>query len=169
MHCPRCGTAASANQQFCRSCGLNLEQVAELIGESNLVSETPGSDALRLKELQRKHESWGGIAGLIAFGLALVLFIALVFSQIILKGGILILPGSILILLAGAAGVMGYFYASAKSLKQKLAEPQLPQPIGRPLSGESIDPTMLRSSASVTEQTTKLLDEQNDRSKGIAN
>jgi hypothetical protein len=162
MHCPRCGTAASASQQFCRSCGLNLEKVAELVGESSAV-ETRGSKSLRLKELQRKHENWGGIAGLIAFGLILILFIAIVFSQIILKGGLLILPGSILILLALAAGVMGYFQASAKSLKQKLGEPQLPQPTERPLGGESIDPPMFRSAASVTEHTTKLLDDQNDR------
>jgi hypothetical protein len=153
MHCPRCGTAASAGQQFCRSCGLNLEKVAELIGESS-AAETRGSGSLRLKELQRKHEHWGGIAGLIAFGLILVLFIAIVFTQIILKGGLLILPGSILILLALAAGVMGYFQASAKSLKHKLAEPQLPQPTESPVESPRLSPS------SVTEQTTKLLAEQ---------
>jgi hypothetical protein len=163
MHCPRCGTVASAGQQFCRSCGLNLEKVAELVGESS-AAETRGTESLRLKELQRKHENWGGIAGLIAFGLILILFIAIVFSQIILKGGLLILPGSLLILLAVAAGVMGYFQSSAKSLKQKLGEPQLPQPTEQPITGEAIDPSMFRSAASVTEQTTKLLAEQDDRS-----
>ena len=39
----------------------------------------------RLKELLRKHEKWGGIAGLTAFAIALVLFITLVISQIILQ------------------------------------------------------------------------------------
>jgi len=156
MHCPRCGTVAGAGQQFCRSCGLNLEKVAELVGESSAV-ETPGIESLRLKELQRKHENWGGIAGLIVFALILVLFITIVFSQIILKGGLLILPGSLLILLAVGAGVMAYFQVSAKSLKQKLAEPQLPQPSEKPIESPRLPPS------SVTEQTTQLLVEQNDR------
>jgi len=159
MHCPRCGTVASAGQQFCRSCGLNLEKVAEMVGEAS-AAEARGSESLRLKELQRKHENWGGIAGVIAFGLILVLFIILVFTQMILKGGILILPASILILLAAAAGVMGYFQASAKSLKQKLVEPQLPA------STEelTIEPLIDSPPVSVTEQTTKLLAEPDDRS-----
>jgi Flp pilus assembly protein TadB len=128
---------------------MNLEKVSELIGESS-AAETRDSVSLRLKELQRKHESWGGIAGLSAFGLSLALFIGLVVSQMILKGGFLILLGSILILLALAAGVMVYFLVSAQLLKQKLAEPQLPQPMLPPL-------------VSVTEQTTKLLTEPDDR------
>jgi hypothetical protein len=141
---------------------MNLEKVAELVGELSAV-ETRGSESLRLKERQRKHESWGGIAGLSAFGLSLVLFIGLVFSQMILKGGFLILLGSILILLAVAAGVMAYFLVSAQLLKQKLAEPQLARPTDRLLSGESVDPPMFRSAASVTEHTTKLLTEDDDR------
>jgi len=135
------------------------EKVAELVGESS-AAEARGSESLRLKELQRKHENWGGIAGLIAFGLILILFIAIVFSQIILKGGLLILPGSLLILLAGAAGVMGYFQASAKSLKQKLVEPQLPASTEELTIEHLIDSPPV----SVTEQTTKLLAEQDDRS-----
>jgi len=157
MHCPRCGTTASASQQFCRLCGMNLEKIAELIGESSAL-ETRDSQSLRLKELQRKHESWGGIAGLGAFGLSLVLFIALVVTQMIMKGGFLILLGSILILLALAAGVMAYFLVSATLLKRKLAEPQLPQPNENPIESPMLPPPV-----SVTEQTTKLLAEQDDR------
>ena len=106
MHCPRCGTSAGEGQQFCRTCGLNLEKVAELVAESS-PAETRGVESLRLKELQRKHESWGGIAGLITFALILVLFVTIVFSQIIMKGGLLILPGSLLILLAAGGGSDG--------------------------------------------------------------
>jgi len=169
MHCPRCGTAANAGQQFCRSCGLNLEKVAELVGEPG-AAETRGSESLRLKELQRKHSNWGGLAGLIVFGLILVLFITIVFSQMILKGGLLILPGSLLILLAVGAGVMAYFQASAKSLKQKLAEPQLPQPTKTLPTDQLIDSPKFPAPMSVTEQTTKLLEEQSDPStREIAN
>jgi hypothetical protein len=165
MHCPRCGTIAGAGQQFCRSCGVNLEKVAELIGESSAL-ETRGAEDLRLKDLQRKHESWGGVAGLIALGLSLVLFIAIVFTQIIMRGGLLILPGSLLILLALAAGVMGYFQSSAKALKQKLAQTQLPQTTETPAHAQPINLSGIRTPASVTEQTTRLLEEQSERSTG---
>jgi hypothetical protein len=158
MHCPRCGTSAGEGQQFCRTCGLNLEKVAELVAESS-PAERRGVESLRLKELQRKHESWGGIAGLITFALILVLFVTIVFSQIIMKGGLLILPGSLLILLAAGAGVMAYFQASAKSLQQKLAEPQLPQSTDDQL----IDSPRIPPPLSVTDQTTRQLVEQNDR------
>jgi hypothetical protein len=136
---------------------MNLEKIAELIGEST-AAETRDSESLRLKGLQRKHESWGGIAGLSAFGLSLALFIGLVVSQMILRGGFLILLGSILILLALAAGVMAYFLVSAQLLKQKLAEPQLPQPSENPIESPMLPPLV-----SVTEQTTKLLTEPEDR------
>lgn len=136
---------------------MNLEKVSELLGESSAL-ETRGSESLRLKELQRKHETWGSIAGLIAFGMSLVLFIALIFSQMVLKGGFITLLGLVLILLAVAAGVMACFFASAHSLKQKLAEPQLPQPTESPIESPG-----LPQFASVTEQTTKLLAEADDR------
>ncbi|HXC70860.1 MAG TPA: zinc-ribbon domain-containing protein [Pyrinomonadaceae bacterium] len=28
MYCPNCGTKTSANQNFCRACGLGLEKIA---------------------------------------------------------------------------------------------------------------------------------------------
>ena len=31
MHCPSCGITASPDQQFCRSCGMNLETVGKLV------------------------------------------------------------------------------------------------------------------------------------------
>ena len=160
MHCPRCGDQASAGQQFCRSCGLGLDQVAELLGES-VARETPGDEISRLKNLQHKHEKWSGIAGLITFGVILLTLIVLVFSGMILVGRMMIIPGSLLILLACGAGVMGYFQTSAKSLKRKLAESQLPQS-KTPLSIEL--PRSL--GGSVTDRTTALLSEPADRTTG---
>ncbi|HEX3084718.1 MAG TPA: hypothetical protein VHP99_09375, partial [Pyrinomonadaceae bacterium] len=122
------------------------------------MESSPSGEIERLKDLQRKHENWSRIVGLVAFGLILVSLITIVFTLIILKGGLLIIPGSIAILLARGAGVMGYFQTSSKMLKQKLAQPQLPQP------AEQIGLPMFQSPASVTEQTTGLLGEREDRS-----
>jgi hypothetical protein len=136
---------------------MNLEKVAALLGESTAASQTSGGEIGQLKELQRRHEHWGNIAGLCTLGLILVLFITLVFTQIVMKGGLLTVLGSILILLAIGAAVMGYFLSSAKSLKQKLAAPQLPPP------AVQLDSPRFPPAVSVTEQTTALLVEQNDR------
>ena len=62
MHCPRCGTNAAVDQQFCRSCGLNLEKVAEFLGEELLAPNPETTNNLaRLRERQQKLERSGGI------------------------------------------------------------------------------------------------------------
>jgi len=157
MHCPRCGKPADASQQFCRSCGLNLEKVVDLLSEAAVAPDATGGEIARLKERQRKHESWSAIAGLLTMGLILALLITIVFIAMILVGRILILPGSILILLAIGAGVMGYLQTSAKLLKQKLAAPQLPGP-----DHPAIEASAAIPAGSVTDRTTELLSERRD-------
>ena len=157
MHCPRCGTNATPGQQFCRACGLNLEKVAEILGEELAVQSTTDSNQIAaLRERQKKFENWAGIAGLTTFGLVLLLFIVLVFSQIILKGGLLIVPGTLLILLAVGGGAMGIFQMYSKSLKAKLEEKPLP-PSNTPLTigAAGTHPLPPRS---VSEGTTELLE-----------
>ncbi|HYW70488.1 MAG TPA: zinc ribbon domain-containing protein [Pyrinomonadaceae bacterium] len=162
MHCPRCGTSATASQQFCRACGLGLEKVAELVADANTGLEAPRDDeAARLKELQRKHENWSTIVGLVTCYLILLLLVVLVFVGMILKGGLLILPGSFLILFAIGAGVMAYFQTKAKLLKQKLAAPELPA--ARPAELEA---RIAVPAGSITDRTTELLTEGDGRTTG---
>lgn len=33
MHCPNCGTLAVAEQKFCRSCGLELQAISQLVAQ----------------------------------------------------------------------------------------------------------------------------------------
>jgi hypothetical protein len=147
MHCP----------QFCRGCGLSLVKVAEILGEEIAIqSSSPAHEAARLRERQQKFEKWAGIAGLATFGLILITLIVVVFSQIILKGGLLIIPGVLLILLAAGAGAMGIFQAYSKSLKAKLGERPLPdstEPLA--IGAPAPYPLPLRS---VSEGTTELLE-----------
>jgi len=158
MHCPRCGTNATAGQQFCRACGLSLEKVAEVLGdELGLAPSSRASEAARLRERQQKFENLAGIAGLTIFGLIVLVLIVAVFSLIILKGGWLIIPGALLILVAVGAFAMGVFQTYSKSLKAKLEQKPLP-PSPEPFSLQSTDnpPTQVNS---VTERTTALLAE----------
>jgi len=157
MHCPRCGTIATANQQFCRACGLSLEKVAEILGEDVAVQSanlTTERDLLRLR--QQRFEHWAGVAGLGTLGVILLLFIILVFSQMILKGGWLIIPGALLIFLAAGAGTMAFFQGYAKNLKAKLEEKPLP-PSTEPLLSRTAT-TLPLPPNSVSEGTTELLE-----------
>jgi hypothetical protein len=159
MHCPRCGTNATVGQQFCRSCGLSLEKVAELLGDELAVEPSSSIDERRrLRERQQKFEHWGGIAGLITFGLILLAMIVIVFSQMILKGRAMVIPGLLLILLALGAAVMGLFQTYSKSLKEKLANPPLPRATDPCVSDETRKLDAYREPVpTVTERTTELL------------
>jgi len=130
--------------------------VAELLGnELPLEVSSRQSELARLRERQQKFQDWGGIAGLITFGLILILFIILVFTQMIMKGGALIPVGLLLILLAIGAGIMGLFQGYSKSLKEKLANPPLPKPAK---SGEARELDAFREPVnSITDRTTELL------------
>jgi hypothetical protein len=159
MHCPRCGTNATNGQQFCRSCGLNLEKVAELLGSELAIEPSSSIDErARLRERQRKFEQWGGIAGLVTFGLILLLMIFVVFSQMILKQRALVIPGLLLILLAIGAAVMGLFQTYSKSLMQKLANPPRPRAAELPGSDETRKLDAYREPVpTITDRTTELL------------
>src|SRR6266550_2444998 len=123
MHCPRCGTIATIGQQFCRSCGLNLEKVEELLGKELAVEpSSPNKDLARLRERQRKFEHWSVIAGFITFGLILVTLVVLGILNMIMSGSVS-LAELFLILIAIGAATMGLFRTYSKSLKEKLANP----------------------------------------------
>ncbi len=156
MHCPRCGTIATTDQQFCRGCGLNLEKVAEILGEAVAVQSSPPNQIAALRERQKKFENLAGIAGLSTFGLVLITLIVIVVIKMIVVGGFLLIPGSLVILLAIGAGVMATLQVYSKSLKEKLEEKPLP-PSNTRLSIERTDP-FPRQVNSVTERTTALLE-----------
>jgi hypothetical protein len=48
MYCPKCGTDSSIEQKFCRSCGMNLLPVSEVLAgeELELHPSTPGQESL---------------------------------------------------------------------------------------------------------------------------
>lgn len=63
MYCPTCGTAASAEQRFCRACGTNLQIISQAL--SGQLSASISSDLVRLvqdmRSRRRKIRRWGFI------------------------------------------------------------------------------------------------------------
>jgi len=89
MHCPNCGTQASADQKFCRSCGISLRVISEVLAEEVSAAKSDQrlvkvdeSTYLRRKKLER----WGKMIGLLGFSTLMLMiicaFIGLAVSKI---------------------------------------------------------------------------------------
>ena len=114
MHCPNCGRAASTDQQFCRSCGLNLAEFSQLLGEK--LPTLKGE----LQDQKRKFERW---ALRLWTGAGAIFYIALywaIISEIIIGKGHL-LGGTLFLLVITALSVGGLLilYSSAIEKRSK--------------------------------------------------
>lgn len=154
MYCPNCGKTSEGEQNFCRSCGLSLEKVAQSLAEQIPAVDLETSQALR----RRRVERWLSIllgSGFAVFVVA-VLWV-LIYNIIIVKGNVL--QGLVF---------LGLFVAAVLSLllvvyRESLLEAaRKPQQSGRevPKTGNTVE-LLPESHAepipSVTERTTELL------------
>ena len=159
MHCPRCGSDALIGQPFCRSCGLNLETVSELLTEQPPANQN--ANLTRIHDKQVKLERWANLAGLGAFGVILLLLAYTVVSEMILAG--MVVPGVFVLLLATGVAVKIGLRLYARSLKQELKR------VRSPLEVEATRSlTQLKGPESVTEHTTELLS-RSDQESAISN
>jgi DNA-binding transcriptional MerR regulator len=154
MHCPRCGADALIEQQFCRSCGFNLEKVAELLDEQP--APPSSKDLAGARQHQRRLEHWAGIVGLALMSLVLLTLIYLIVSEMMIKSGKVGAGLLMLVVIIGGAvmaGLQGY----SKALKQRLSI-QLAPSITELATAQTkqLDPH-LEQTPSVTEHTTDLL------------
>ena len=151
MHCPRCGSDALTGQQFCRSCGFNLDKVAELVAEQPAVLDTR---LAHVHQRQRRMEHWAGVAGLATMILVGLTLIYLVITEMIIKSG-QIGAGLLLLVLIIGGGLMGALQGYSKSLKQRLTRQAL-EDLPPPSATRQLEPHR-DPAQSVTERTTELL------------
>jgi len=173
MHCPQCGQQqVSEEMRFCKSCGFSLDGVRELLATGNT------SPTLQKQNKPRQSPRRQGVRqGVI------LLFISMVFMPLITligKG-----PGEFLPMIFLMAGLMRILYAvifqegAPRKTKQNNSlsyispitteqlgaappAPALPPSQGVPASvfnARRMDTAEMVSPPSVTEHTTKLLDE----------
>jgi hypothetical protein len=164
MYCPNCGNQNSTEQNFCRSCGLGLEKIAQSLAE-----QVPTHiDANQLKQKER-IERQGVIAlSIFAAGILGLLLYLVVYKVIFVQGRTLEGLGILAFLALISSGLVAvYLFAKANEIGQKNKNRQingsdeaLPStPTAKLLRAGYFEPL-----PTVTERTTDLLTvEKNNR------
>ena len=154
MYCPNCGKSNSAEQKFCRSCGLSLEKTVQSLADQLPALELDKQLRERQRRVDRLINIVAGTAGSIV--VAGVLW-GIVYEIIIVKGEVI----AGLFFLAFVLGVILFALLSiyGESLRKTAGKRQLPEPhpqvvadTGKLLSESHVEPL-----PSVTERTTELL------------
>jgi len=126
MFCPNCGNKNSADQKFCRSCGLGLHKIAESISE-----QLPTKLDLSLQKKKEKFEKLG-VAALSVFGAGVLIpvlygiFYKLMWTQGKVMAGLGLLA-LLLILCCGLLSVI--LFAKANEVKETSANPNPAKPL----------------------------------------
>jgi type VI protein secretion system component VasK len=152
MHCPNCGNAASADQGFCRACGLSLPEFSQLL-EEKLPTQPE-----KLKMQKRKAELWGLR---LWTGAGIIFYIALywaIISQIIIGKGH-VLGGILFLLVITAISLGGLLILYSAALARRSAYRLSDQTERKgDTSPEQLASQPSELTTSVTENTTELLE-----------
>jgi uncharacterized membrane protein YvbJ len=162
MHCPDCGTKASAGQKFCRGCGFGLEKVEQLIadqkaGSAEQITVATGRFS---DDWLRKFEKWAWRALFALGSIAVTLILWAIIVKLMIKKGAIFAGSMLLMLVIGV--VLLIFLAYLQEKRKNSASTQSNQ--GHRLTQAQETAKMLPEPnaemvASVTEQTTTRLEE----------
>jgi len=165
MHCPQCGQPSSDEVRFCKSCGFSLDRVRELF------APTAGSSMLNKEthKAARSRSRMGLYRGVVILSIGIALL-----SFGVVRGNLLPLT----ILIVGLLRLIYAIFFQDDQQRKKKREQSLPditsqlgaatlrtalppsQPVPVSLfSTRRIDTAEMLHSPSVTEHTTKLLDD----------
>jgi hypothetical protein len=160
MHCPNCGTKASAGQKFCRACGLSLDRFAQLLAEppANIEDKNITRAKLRLRQLESgiKLARYGVMLAIFSF-VAILLASSGVNEMI---DGNIVGGSFLLVIAAGIFAAEGLLIYSA-SLHAKASAPQPTRPRAQlaETTNRFLPEQQSQTAMSVTEHTTARLDE----------
>jgi hypothetical protein len=76
MHCPGCGSHASEQQKFCRTCGMNLDGLAERVAAHQGTPPRAQSELVMFLIAAGKWMAFGGVGLLLATLLLMLLSVA---------------------------------------------------------------------------------------------
>lgn len=157
MYCPNCGNQNSADQKFCRSCGLGLQKVAQTLSE-----QLPTKLDVSLQQKKERFEKLG-VAALSIFGagLAIPILYEIFYTTMWTRGNIVKGLGMLALLLVLACVISAILFAKANEVKEAAAKrPSPEQPELRPQADTRELPEHAAPETpvfSVADRTTELL------------
>jgi hypothetical protein len=151
MYCPNCGNKNADDQNFCRSCGLSLEKIAQSVSE-----QLPTVAVRSLQERKDKLERLG-MASLSIFGLGIAgLLLYNIFFKLLPTYGPLVATLAVIVaaifIASGLASVI--LFAKAKELKEAAGQREIGPP-GDP-TGKLLE-SREQPAFSIADRTTNLL------------
>ena len=155
MYCPNCGTKTSADQNFCRACGLGLEKIALSVKEQLPTTVNPSL------QMQKERFEKLGMVALSVFGLGVLSFIAysIGYKLMVSKGDILTglaMIGFIIMIACGLASVI-LFAKAGEVGKEATKRPSQTDLSSGESTKELLTEGHFEPVPTVTERTTELL------------
>lgn len=155
MYCPNCGKKITAEQKFCRSCGLGLDRIAQVVTEQFPI--TPDESAEERKE---RLERWGFYA-LCVFGAGVLLPLLHYIVRLLLSGRVLTGLGLLALIVVLGCGLLSVIlFAEAEDIKKagvKRRSSQTAELPGEDATARLVPEPSLEPAASITDRTTELL------------
>lgn len=157
MYCPNCGATNKTEQNFCRSCGLNLEDTAK-----SLLAQIPSPKKANLLNRERMLEKFGNFA---FSGFVIVLFLAIagiiytIITGLILSGRQPLVGILLTAFMVFAALTLTYvvFNEDLKEKKKKLNLPTQKELARSKITGKLLEEKPFEPIPSVVERSTELL------------
>ena len=161
MYCPNCGKQNSADQKFCRSCGLGLQKVALTLSE-----QLPTKLDESLQQKKERYEKLG-VAALSVFGVgvAIPVLYGIFYKMMYTQGKVIAGLGLLALIIVLGCGLLSVIlFAKANEVKEESAK----RPSPAPSELKSTDTRELPEHAapttpafSVVDRTTELLPQKN--------
>jgi hypothetical protein len=156
MFCPNCGKSTSAEQKFCRACGLSLEKTVQSLAEQLAADDFDKN----LQDKQRKVDRWLKLVAGSAISLITISVIwGIIFELMLVKGKVL--TGLVFLFFILGLITFALLVMYRESLGEKSASrlPSQTSPLPQAENNEKLLPeSYLESLPSVTERTTELLE-----------
>jgi zinc-ribbon domain len=164
MYCPNCGNQTSTEQNFCRSCGLGLEKIAQ-----SLTEQLPTQIDANQQKQKERIEKQGVIAlSIFAAGIIGLLLYLVVYKVIFVQGRTLEGLGILAFLALISSGLVSvYLFAKANEVGQKNKPREISgsdEPLPSTRTAKLLREGYFEPVPTVTERTTDLLTvEKNNR------
>ncbi len=160
MYCPKCATPTSDEQKFCRSCGINLQEISSILSREAEPDEPytfKPAEIEASQSLKEKLEFWGSMVIMFSLMVGSLIPIILGLRASGETQWVLILSGAAGFLLFG--GIIIWMYGDALPKTKVTSQPSRPAPLRRGVTTNQL-PLISQSEPvpSVTERTTGLLE-----------